>query len=456
MALSTFVGMYLVRTSTIGPIAFLAAFVIVLSQTLIDSVPTTETLTRLVLWLWVVAAFPATLTALVELALGRSPASLALETSERLLDVAERALLEHDPRGISTLSDQALGLVELQRHAQMISARSHGVPLLDQGIIESLIAVVTLLRALPQETPGRGAALACVARPVAAAIFSTAKETTSRRRSAPMRRWRGSPTMPCPSSSPSPTHSASSARTSAVGIVRQASVARESGHACWCRTHGAIPSTPGCVEGHGRRPALVFRLHDARLARIRTSVTTCLFVALGSLGESVHKLTLRIGGALLGALAAGLAIVYLLPEMTDIGQLSCSLRVLRSSVPGCRRAGERLSYLGMQMAFALFLGVLQGYGPTTELTVLRDRVVGILLGNVLIFVIFSVAWPVSALDRARVAVADALRALAELMRESGRPKALARWRAVQSLSEARYLASLAQFEATARHAGEAQ
>ena len=58
MAVSTFVGMFLVRTSALGPIAFLAGFILVLSQTLIDGIPSTEALTRLVLWLWVVVMFP--------------------------------------------------------------------------------------------------------------------------------------------------------------------------------------------------------------------------------------------------------------------------------------------------------------------------------------------------------------------------------------------------------------
>ena len=57
---------------------------------------------------------------------------------------------------------------------------------------------------------------------------------------------------------------------------------------------------------------------------MRTSIVTCFFVALGSLGETVHKLVLRLSGALLGGLIAGLCIVFVLPHMTDIGQL-CAL-----------------------------------------------------------------------------------------------------------------------------------
>ena len=60
---------------------------------------------------------------------------------------------------------------------------------------------------------------------------------------------------------------------------------------------------------------------------IRTAVVTCFFVALGSLGETIHKLTLRLSGALIGGLAAGLCIVYLFPHLTDIGQLALVVAV---------------------------------------------------------------------------------------------------------------------------------
>jgi len=41
-----------------------------------------------------------------------------------------------------------------------------------------------------------------------------------------------------------------------------------------------------------------------------TSIVTVFFVALGSVGETVHKLTLRISGAIIGGLLAGLSIVF--------------------------------------------------------------------------------------------------------------------------------------------------
>ncbi|MEI9986019.1 MAG: FUSC family protein [Aliidongia sp.] len=179
---------------------------------------------------------------------------------------------------------------------------------------------------------------------------------------------------------------------------------------------------------------------------ISTSVTTCFFVALGSLGETMHKLTLRLAGAAIGGLAGALCIVYLLPEMTDIGQLCLLIGVAAAACAWVATSSELLSYAGMQIAFAFFLGVLQDYGPSTDLTVLRDRVAGILLGNILMSVVFSTLWPTSAADRARAAVAKALRMLGGLLGAEGAAKAGARLAVILALVDARKYAGLASFE----------
>jgi multidrug resistance protein MdtO len=181
-------------------------------------------------------------------------------------------------------------------------------------------------------------------------------------------------------------------------------------------------------------------------------VTTCFFVALGSLGETMHKLTLRIAGALIGGLVGGLCIVYVLPEMEDIGQLCLLIFAVSAVSAWVATSSDRLSYAGMQMAFAFFLGVLHDYTPFTDfpyaadLTVLRDRVAGILLGNLLMSLVFSVLWPVSAADRARSSVAAALRTLGQLLTDEARSKTGPRLAVVRALDEARRFVAIAAFE----------
>jgi multidrug resistance protein MdtO len=178
---------------------------------------------------------------------------------------------------------------------------------------------------------------------------------------------------------------------------------------------------------------------------MRTSVVTCFFVALSSLGETVHKLLLRLSGAIIGGLIAGLCIVFVLPHLTDIGQLCLLIAAVSVGAAWIATSSELLSYAGLQIAFAFFLGVLQGYAPATDLTVLRDRIAGILLGNIVITIVFSSFWPQSARSGVRAALAEALRAIGGVIRQLPHPDE-ARMRMVQALVRADHLRALSLFE----------
>jgi multidrug resistance protein MdtO len=178
---------------------------------------------------------------------------------------------------------------------------------------------------------------------------------------------------------------------------------------------------------------------------MRTSIVTCFFVALGSVGETVHKLTLRISGALIGGLTAGLCIVYVLPHMTDVGQLCLLIAAVSAGAAWVATSSELLSYAGLQIAFAFFLGILQGYAPATDLTVLRDRVAGIVLGNIVMTVVFTVLWPESALPRLQAALTEASEAIGALLKRTG-DLGEARARAAQALVRARHFNQVRRFE----------
>jgi multidrug resistance protein MdtO len=108
-------------------------------------------------------------------------------------------------------------------------------------------------------------------------------------------------------------------------------------------------------------------------------------------------------------------------------------------------SSERLSYAGLQIAFAFFLGILQTEAPATDLTVLRDRAVGIILGNTVIALVFSALWPESSLSRLRTALADAQHAIASLLRSTSE-RAAARRATVDALVRADHFETLSRFE----------
>ncbi|HKE40319.1 MAG TPA: FUSC family protein [Casimicrobiaceae bacterium] len=447
MAVSTFVAMYLVRTSPLGPVAFLAGFVLVLSQTLIDGIPSTERLTRLVLWLWVVVMVPVMLTTAVELALGRSPTKLALQTALRLLVAATAILRGRDAREVSERQAEALRLMELRQHAQMADRRLRGLAEIDHRLIETLVELLTLLHALPGDTPRE------VCEWLAERIWECRRALASADAPVPVARQ-----FPAALASglSGETLSIVTAINDAIGRLG-ADIARRRAGAEAPRPKTKPPLLVADAWSNPDHARFALKTTIAVMAAYfiytmldwpgtRTSVTTCFFVALGSLGETMHKLTLRLGGALIGGAAALLSIVYVLPQMTDIGQLALLIAAVSFVSGWVATSSERLSYLGMQMGFAFFLGVLHDYGPTTELTTARDRIVGILLGNVLMTIVFSTMWPVSALDRARQLLGQALGALGELVRNATQPLADARLSAVQKVVQARHFVSIAAFE----------
>ena len=153
---------------------------------------------------------------------------------------------------------------------------------------------------------------------------------------------------------------------------------------------------------------------------IHISLITCYIVSLGTTAETVEKLTLRILGCLVGAASGIAAIVYLIPSVTSIGALMVVV-FLGALVSGWVAAGSpRIAYAGFQVAFAFFLCVIQGSGPSFDMTTARDRVIGILLGNIVVYVLFTNIWPVSVGKRIDPAIAALLRRLGGLLTEVGK------------------------------------
>src|SRR5438876_6588660 len=67
MAIALFLGMWLSRVLVIGPLGFLLGFVVAVSQSVGEEIPSSEQLVRDLLWLWVAIAYGVGLTVLLNL-----------------------------------------------------------------------------------------------------------------------------------------------------------------------------------------------------------------------------------------------------------------------------------------------------------------------------------------------------------------------------------------------------
>ena len=414
LAFSTLAGTFIARTSPLGPIAFLAGFVLVLSQTLLDDVPTTEYVTHTVLWLWVVVALPVGVTVLANLLAGESPVALSRKRASQLMEAVAAYIENPHSAEPSSLRDQLLALGELKNKAFLWNKQLKAFAQEDNRLTAVLLEVLQIARCLP-------AGVSLDARRSLADVVRQSRRHFLQRRGLAVDAQQGDYM-----STSADTDPALAALRRALGqLLDEASGKTPAPPPVTAPPHPKRLFVEGALSNraHAR---FAFKVMCAVLASyatytlldwpgIRTAVTTCFFVSLTTVGQSVHKLTLRLSGAFIGGLLAGLCIVFVLPSLTDIGELCLLVAAASVFCAWISTSSETIAYAGMQIAFAFFLGVLQGYSPASDLTALRDRLVGIVIGNIWITVFFTTLWPVSALSQSRDKWSAVLKQLGELL-----------------------------------------
>lgn len=147
---------------------------------------------------------------------------------------------------------------------------------------------------------------------------------------------------------------------------------------------------------------------------IHTAMITCYVASLGTTGETIHKLALRITGCLIGALLGWGSILFLIPQMDSVGQLALLIFAGSFVAAWVASGNERISYAGIQIGLAFFLSILHGFGPSHDLEIARDRIIGILVGNVVIYLMSTLIAPVPLERRLRLDLSDALAGIAKL------------------------------------------
>jgi multidrug resistance protein MdtO len=153
---------------------------------------------------------------------------------------------------------------------------------------------------------------------------------------------------------------------------------------------------------------------------ISTAIITCVLTALTTIGSSRQKQVLRIAGASVGGFIFGMgAQIFILPSVDTIFGFTILFAIVTAISAWFMTASPRLSYFGVQVALAFYLIHLQVFKFETSLTIARDRVVGVLLGLMAMWLVFDQLWGHPAgLDMRRTFLAN-VRLLAQLVREPG-------------------------------------
>jgi multidrug resistance protein MdtO len=125
---------------------------------------------------------------------------------------------------------------------------------------------------------------------------------------------------------------------------------------------------------------------------VSSSISTCMITALSTAGSSRQKQILRFLGAIMGGLLFGiLSQSVLLPALDSIVGFTVLFATVTAFSAWIATASPRISYLGLQIAFAFDLVQLRTFSPAVQLTPARDNVDGIILGLFAMWIFFDQA-----------------------------------------------------------------
>lgn len=404
IALISFVFVFLGAATQLGESGSIIALVVVFILTLVDLLPAGEIATRALIYAWKMACVPMVMMIGFNLLLGTSPHRLLRRTVEDRLAAAAAALDVPGDGGAALRAALADGNAEVGQRA-MLAGLFHTAPsatrLWLRGAAMNAYALLLAVAAIGRETPEavraelarrcreRAATIAAGGRPEAGphaglAAPGAAVAAAERALDGFGRPDGGTDQVPLkppfllPDAFTNPEYPRFALKTTAAAL--------------------------GCY--------LIYSLLDWR--GIHTAMVTCYVAALGTTAETVHKLALRIVGCLLGAGIGFLAILFVIPQLESVGGLM--LLVFAAILPAAwvSSGSERISYAGVQIGLAFLLTVLHGFGPSLSMESGRDRIIGVLLGNLMVYLVFTGIWPKSAVADARDRTARALAALGRI------------------------------------------
>ena len=392
----SFVMLFLASASKLKPLASTIALVLAYALDVLGSVPVGELGTRGLLYAWLAVGIPALVSAIANLLMAPSPRNLAQkEIAERLRSAAD-LLIRSDGIGINVPTGPvSMDDAETQAHLKLASlerSSSEDIAAMN-GASDCVVIVLSAVQLMlddPQAMPSENIKRTIEARLLElAAIFDAGGYAakvdpvdfddvcTDLAASAlaflnvGLTQF-GEPRPALRSEKPNDS-SGFFLPDAFTNSVHTQFAFKVTAAAMLCYLLYSILSWPG----------------------IHTALITCFIVSLGTAGESVEKLTLRILGCLAGAGLGLLVMLKVIPWVTSIGSLAVIVFVGAFLGAWIAAGDKHISYAGFQIAFAYLLCVIQGPSPSFNMVVARDRVIGILLGNVVSYFVATRIWPVS-------------------------------------------------------------
>ena len=120
---------------------------------------------------------------------------------------------------------------------------------------------------------------------------------------------------------------------------------------------------------------------------------TCVIAApLSTPGSSAQRLMTRLLGLVAGGVICGIGSqVFILPYLDSIAGFMVPFALVSAAAAWIVTSSPRFAYFGRQMALAYYLTMFQTWGVNPSLAASRDRLMGILLGLLAMWLVFDVA-----------------------------------------------------------------
>ena len=146
---------------------------------------------------------------------------------------------------------------------------------------------------------------------------------------------------------------------------------------------------------------------------------TCFLTAVSTIGVSRQRQILRFAGFVVGGLLIGMnAQVFILPYVDSIAGFTVFFMLVTALAAWFMTSSPRLSFFGLQLGAVFFvININQKFARETSLSVARDRVAGVFLGLLMMWLIFDQLWGASASVEMRKVFISTLRLLAQFARE---------------------------------------
>jgi multidrug resistance protein MdtO len=436
IALEIFIGMFLFRVLSIGPVGWILGFICAATQSLVYLFPSPEETVHQFLWLWVAVSFSIAVAWLANLLLFPVSPFLLLRrefaAGWQAVSAATEQLATSQPSGVTQLlrplvKAGPLRLLKLLKLSLIESRDLRRQEVELRRMILSLDKVARLIFSYAKVQPQSSTALAIASR--GTAVPSGLQQEAQRFQ----QQFEAGVVPSLTATRPllETTGDLAPRLQEAEDTLKDLSAVEDAEAENHPQKTGAARPKPSLFVADAfsnpRHVQFAIKVTVAGMLGylfytasdyygIHTVFYTPLIIALASTGATIHKGFLRIIGCIIGGALGLICSIWVIPRFETLETFLLIVFCVHGLAGWIAVGNDRVSYVGLQIALAFDLGFLQGYGPPENIDPLRDRFIGIVLGICIVTIVFGLIWPESADLSARNRLAACLRTIAHLLR----------------------------------------